>query len=75
MTEDEIVGYLSSDSQDSITDSMDMSVSKLQETGKDREAGVLPSTGSQRVGQDLATEQQQRGHDDTYALWQDRSRI
>ena len=53
---------------------MDMSVSKLQET-EDREAGVLLSTGSQRVRQDLATEQQQRGHGDTYALWQDRSRI
>ena len=60
---------------DGIADSMDMSVSKLQETEKDREAGVLLSTGSQRVRQDLATEQQQRGHGDTYALWQDRSRI
>ena len=46
---------------DDITDSMDMSLSKLQETLKDREAqstswigkpGVLQSLGSQRVGQD-----------------------
>ena len=43
---------------DGITDSMDMSLSKLRETVKDREAGVLQSTGSQRVGHDLATEQQ-----------------
>ena len=34
---------------DGITDSMDMSLSKLQETGK---AGVLQSMGSQRVGPD-----------------------
>ena len=30
-----------------ITDSMDMSLSKLQEIVKDREPGVLPSTGLQ----------------------------
>ena len=35
---------------DSITDSMDMSLSKLQERVKDREAGMLQSMGSQRVG-------------------------
>ena len=49
---------------DDITDSMDMSLSKLQETVKGREAwcGVLQFVGSQRVGYDLATEQlQQRG--------------
>ena len=34
---------------DSVTDSMDMNLSKLQEIVKDRE-------GSQRVGHDLATE-------------------
>ena len=45
---------------DGITDSMDMSLSKLRETVKDGEAGVLPSTGSrsQRIEQDVATEQQ-----------------
>ena len=37
---------------DSITDSMDMNLSKLQETVKDREAR---RAGSQRVGQDLMT--------------------
>ena len=43
----------------SITDSMDMNLSKLQETMTDREPGVLQSIGSQRVGHDLVTEQQQ----------------
>ena len=42
---------------DSITDSMDMSLSKLQEIVEDREAWPA-STGSQRVGHDLGTEQQ-----------------
>ena len=37
---------------DSITDSMDMNLSKLQETVKDREAR---RAGTQRVGQDLMT--------------------
>ena len=37
---------------DGITDSMDMSLSKLQELLMDREAGVLQSMGSQRVGHD-----------------------
>ena len=44
---------------DSITDSMDMYLSQLQEIVKDREAGVLQSMGSQRVRHDLATEQRQ----------------
>ena len=44
---------------DSITDSMDMNLSKLQETMKDREPRVLQSIGSQRVGHDLVIEQQQ----------------
>ena len=37
---------------DGITDSMDVSLSKLQELVMDREAGVLQSMGSQRVGHD-----------------------
>ena len=45
---------------DGNTNSMDMRLNKLQEIVKDREPGVLQSTGSRRVGHDLATEQQQR---------------
>ena len=37
---------------DGITDSMDMSFSKLREMVMDRRPGVLPSMGSQRVGHD-----------------------
>ena len=46
---------------DSITNSMDINLSKLQETVKDREGkpDMLQSVRSQRVWQDLATEQQQ----------------
>ena len=41
---------------DSITDSLDMNLHKLQEIVKDREPGVLQSMGSQIVGLDLGTE-------------------
>ena len=50
MTEDEMVGC--------ITDSIDMSLSKLRETVTDREAGMLQFMGSHRVGHDIATEEQ-----------------
>ena len=40
---------------DGISDSMDMSLNKFQ--WRTEKPGVLQSTGSQRVGQDLATEQ------------------
>ena len=35
---------------DGITDSMDVSLSKLQEMVKDRKPGVLQAMGSQRLG-------------------------
>ena len=45
---------------DSIADSMDMSLSKLQETQKDREAWHAAVMGLQRVGYDLAAEKQKK---------------
>ena len=41
---------------DGITDSMDMSLSKLWGMVKDRDPGVLQSMGLQRVGHDRVTE-------------------
>ena len=42
---------------DSITDSKDMNLSKVYETVKDRKLGMLQYLESQRVRQNLATEQ------------------
>ena len=44
----------------SITVTVDMNLSKLQEVVKDRKAYVLQSVGLKRVRQDLVTEQQQQ---------------
>ena len=44
---------------DSVSDSMDMNLSKLQEIVKDREAWVLQFMGWKRDGRDLVIEQQQ----------------
>ena len=43
---------------DGITDSMNMNLSKFQETVKDREAWHAASMGSQRVRHDCVTEQE-----------------
>ena len=45
-----------------ITDSMDMNLGKLWKIVRDRRPGVLQSMGSQRVGHDLETKQQQQQH-------------
>ena len=45
---------------DGITDSTNMSLSKLREIVKDREAWRAAVTGLQRVRHDLVTEQQQQ---------------
>ena len=46
---------------DGITDSMDMSLGKLQELVLDREAWGAAVHGSQRVGHNLVTEQLSKG--------------
>ena len=45
---------------DGITNSKDTSLSKLREIVKDGKPGVLQFMGSQRIGHDLAAEQQQQ---------------
>ena len=45
---------------DGITDSMDVSLSRFPEVVKEGKPGVLQSMGSQRVGHDRATEEQQQ---------------
>ena len=45
---------------DSVTDSVDMNLSKLWETVKDGEPDMLQCMGSQIVGHDLATERKQQ---------------
>ena len=47
---------------DSITNSMNMNLSKLWETVKDRGTRRVAVHGFQRVGHDLETEQQQQYH-------------
>ena len=50
---------------DSITDLMDIKLSKLYEIVEEGEPGVLQSMGSQRVTHDLANEQQLLTDDNT----------
>ena len=52
-----------------ITDSVDTNLSKLQETVKDRNPGMLQSTRSQRVGYNLVTGQQQQMEEIPKSLW------
>ena len=45
---------------DGISDSMDMTLPKLQEIEKDRKHGILQCKGSQRVRHNRVTKQQQK---------------
>ena len=47
---------------DTITDSMDMSLSKFREMVKEGKSGMLQSIGSQRLRHHLETEQQQQNY-------------
>ena len=49
---------------DSITDSMEMNLSKFWETVKARKAWCAAAVGSRRVGHDFASEQQHTGRED-----------
>ena len=47
-----------------VTDSMDMSLSKLREIAKDSDTCLLQPRRAQRVGHDVVTEQQLAHHTD-----------
>ena len=52
---------------DSVMDSMHMNLNKLWVLVMDRKPGMLQSMGFQRVGHDLATEQQQYDKSNIYS--------
>ena len=54
---------------DTITDSMDMNLSKLQEKWRTEEPGGLQPMGSQTVGHDLATERQEEHSSHPHTLY------